>query len=63
MDYEDKIFKWLNEDLKPGTKVQIKTLTNQPEKFTKAVKFLMDCRYIKDISFTSDYSCIYKSEF
>ena len=63
MDYEDQIFKWINEKMQRGVHIEIKSLTNDTEKFTKAVKFLMDCRYIIDVSFTKDFTCIYKTTF
>lgn len=60
MDYEDKVFIYLKNELKDGEKVLITSLTNEPKTLINAVKFLIDCKYVTNIEFTNDYKYIRK---
>lgn len=46
----------------PGWSIPVSELTDNPEKFIKAVKYLITGEWIKDICFSSDYKIIKKDE-
>jgi len=54
MSYSDKIAQNLEKMLSPGLN-EISPLTDDPKKFIKTVKELMDAGHFKKITFTSCY--------
>lgn len=59
-DYIESILKYIK-SLKPDSKVLIRSISNNPEKFTEAVKTIIDNR-LTEVEFTSDYQHIIKRE-
>ena len=60
MEYEDKVFEYLEKNLKPGTRISISDLTNESEKLINAIKGLIDAEFLKDVFFTNDYRFVYR---
>lgn len=61
MDYEDKIFIYLQKQ-PPGWKMPVSRLTDNPERFIEAVKYLIRGEWLKDVCFSADYKTIKKDE-
>lgn len=53
MDYNDEVFNWLK-TIEKGTKIDVYKAKN-PDKFIKAVKYLMDGEWIIGFTFSNDY--------